>query len=142
MAKKIPQCSACGRSGHYKTFCPYTARTIPTAKKRYIKPVSDKAREKRIQTRDEWFNLNYPDTQDGRWFCYLDGLSEYCWKVLTKDEIISYGLEHTESKARHPESKYDVTKLRPACPPCNGIKGSLDIDDLLSMHEDWGGPRA
>lgn len=112
------------------------------SKKKYIKPESDKARTRRIEAREAWFEANPPDLPDGRYFCYLDGLSEYCWGTMTRELIEAFGLEHTDSKARHPESKYDISKLRVGCPPCNAVKGSWSIEDLLGQHDHWEGPRS
>lgn len=143
MAAKIPMCKSCGGSGHYKINCLMTARTVPKAKKRYIKPESDKAKERRLKVREEWFELNPPDAPDGRWYCYLDGLSEYgCWSVLSREQIEEHGLEHVISKARSRAKKFDVANLRAACPACNQVKRSWSVEELLGMYEHWGGPRS
>lgn len=84
-----------------------------------------KTKQKRIQTTKEWFDKNPPDVY-GRWTCYLQ-ISPDCYRKVNKHTI---NLEHTKSKVRHPELKYDVDKIKPACPPCNKMKGSRDDTDL------------
>lgn len=143
MATKIPQCSGCGGSGHYAINCLVTARTVPKAKKRYIKPESGKNRERRLKARELWFEQNPPETPDGKWFCYLDGLSEYnCWGTMSREEIEQHGLEHVIAKVKDPSLKFEVANLRVACPPCNRLKGSWRLDQLLAAYEHWSGPRA
>lgn len=82
--------------------------------------------EKRLKLRDEWFELNPPD-KEGYWYCYLR-ISPNCPYRLDKKTVQQ---EHVLSKTRRPDLKYDVTNLRPACDPCNKLKGSLNYDDEL-----------
>lgn len=39
-------------------------------------------------------------------------------------------LEHKQSKNHHPELKYDVNNLAPACDACNKLKGSRDASEM------------
>lgn len=113
---KIPKCSYCSGE-HYSINCfNKPRRPIRKASKKYV--------FKKQQTDRLWYELNPPD-EKGRWFCYL-GISPECKVVLTRSTIT---LEHVKSKARHPDLRFEVTNLRPACAPCNALKGSLDWDD-------------
>lgn len=111
-------CNYCGGDNHTSLMCFKKPR-------RRIKPISDKNKLKEQQTKREWFDLN-PPNEKGLWFCYL-GISPDCPRKLTRSTIT---LEHVKSKVRHPELKFDVTNLKPACSPCNALKGSRDVDEL------------
>lgn len=115
---KIKECKYCGKDNHTSLMCFQKPR-------RRIKPISSKTASKEQQTKREWFELN-PPNEKGLWFCYL-GISPMCPGWLTRSTIT---LEHVKSKARHPELKFEVTNLKPACSFCNEIKGSRDVDEL------------
>lgn len=111
-------CKYCGSSTHTTLMCLNKPR-VP------IRQESEKARSKRTATSREWYRLNPPD-ENGTWICYLQ-ISPRCPRILTRSTIT---LEHVKSKVRHPELKYDVNNLKPACEFCNKLKGSLDLEDL------------
>lgn len=115
---KVNKCKHCGSEMHYSLMCFNKPR-------RRIKPISDKNKLKEQQTKREWFELN-PPNEKGLWYCYLR-ISPLCPWVLTRSTIT---LEHVRSRARHPELKFDVTNLKPACTQCNKLKGSRDVDEL------------
>lgn len=137
---KICSREGCER-GCYGEFCLiHKPRKPLQAKSRYIKPESDKNRERRLKVRDKWFDQNPPDI-DSKWYCYLDGLSEQCWTLMDREQIEQHGLEHVIAKVKNPSLKFEVANLRVACPPCNAVKGSWRLEQLLGMYEYWGGPR-
>lgn len=83
-----------------------------------LRPESKKHKANREATTAEFFRLN----GDGPWDCYLR-VAPNCERVVTRETV---NPEHPLSKARHPELRYDATKLKPACGPCNKFKGSRD----------------
>lgn len=114
-------CKYCGGTNHTAFGC-YLKRSARLRKE------SKKSMEKRLAVREQWFELNPPD-KNGYWYCYLQ-IVPNCEKRLTKSTL---QLEHVKSRARHPELKYEVKNLRPACAPCNHMKGSLNYDDELGI---------
>lgn len=90
-----------------------------------IKQESDKARLKRRNTANSWFALNPPD-EDGWWYCYLR-ISSLCLKRMTRDTVT---LEHVKPKSSRPELKYRADNIKPACGPCNRMKGSQSLERL------------
>lgn len=140
---KLPVCKYCDAvAKHYSYQCIYnpknhckhcqgtnhTSMTCPSKPRPQLRQEARKTREKRVAVSHEWFKLNPPDN-DGLWHCYLR-VSPECPYELTRATI---QLEHKKSKARHPELRYDVTNLAPACAPCNKLKGSLDFDELALL---------
>lgn len=115
------KCKTCGSNYHTSLMCPHKPR-------RPLRQESEKSKSKRTATSREWFRLNPPDAR-GVWYCYLQ-ISPRCPIKLTRSTIT---LEHVKSKVRHPELKYDVTNLKPACEYCNKLKGSLDVDQLSQL---------
>ena len=120
MANKY--CDGCGVT-HTSIMCFSKPR-------RPIKNESEKAKSKRTQTGRRWFELNPPDDK-GVWICYLQ-ISIVCPVKLTRSTI---RLEHVKSKVRHPELKYDVDNLRPACDNCNKLKGSLSEAEARAKYK-------
>lgn len=115
------KCSYCGGSDHTSIMCQRKPR-------RPIRKEAEKTTARRTATSREWFRLNPPDAK-GLWYCYLR-IAPNCPHKLTRSTIT---LEHVKSKVRHPELKYDVTNLKPACSPCNKLKGSLDVEELSQL---------
>lgn len=115
------KCNTCGSSYHSSLMCPNKAR-------RPLKKESDKTKSRRTAVSRLWFELNPPDAR-GLWYCYLR-ISPDCPHKLTRSTIT---LEHVKSKVRYPELKFEVTNLKPACSPCNKLKGSLDVEELSQL---------
>lgn len=115
---KPSNCKYCGSDKHTSLMCFNKPR-------RRMKPISEKTALREQQTKRHWFELN-PPNEKGVWFCYLR-IHPFCPYKLTRSTI---RLEHVKSRARHPELKFDVTNLKPACDWCNRLKGSRDIDEL------------
>ena len=91
----------------------------------FMRTVSEKTLDRRGQTKREWLRLNPPDER-GTWTCYLQ-ISSACPIKLTASTL---NLEHVKSKARYPELRYDLNNIKPACSPCNKLKGSRDVEEL------------
>lgn len=94
-------------------------------KRSRLKPISDKSRAKRDATNKEWFALN-PSDENGQWKCYLH-ISPNCYGWVNASTL---KIEHVKSKVRRPDLKYTVSNLKPACGPCNELKGSRDVEEL------------
>lgn len=140
---KMPVCNFCGAvAKHYgyqcrenpKNICKYCGgrdHTSLMCQKKPRRPISNESaatKSKRTATSRLWYELNPPDAS-GLWYCYLR-ISPNCPYKLTRSTIT---LEHVKSKVRHPELRYEVTNLKPACSACNKLKGSLDVEELSSL---------
>ena len=129
---KPKSCYKCGSDSHTSFMCRHwggKGGKDPVDKLKLYKPLrneSKKSHSKRMSTRRVWYENNPPD-KDGFWCCYLN-ISSLCIRKLTRDTLT---LEHVESKVRHPELKYDVSNIRPACPACNRLKGSRSLAQLV-----------
>ncbi len=121
-AFKYRECTYCGSLYHTSLRCQKKPR-------RPMRQVAEKTLHKKQATDREWYQLN-PPSESGTWRCYLQ-LNKDCEKILTRSTI---QLEHVKSKARHPELKYSVSNLKPACANCNKLKGSLDLEDLALKY--------
>src|SRR3990167_1544243 len=115
---KQNKCKYCDSTLHYSIQCFLKPR-------RPLKPISDKTLSKKQECDRAWYAANPPDSK-GLWYCYLN-ITPECPIKLTRSTIT---LEHVRSKVRALELKYDITNLKPACSPCNKLKGSRDVDEL------------
>ena len=78
-----------------------------------------------IEARHEYIKNNPPNHQ-GYWRCYLQ-ISPNCLRYVDKDTLT---LDHVESRTRAPEKLTEQTNLKPACGPCNELKGSRGLEEL------------
>lgn len=104
MAVKIPQCGSCGRSGHYKTFCTYTAKPPIKVNKRPRQ--AGKEHERWKQFREE-IAIPYLDDKFGHICrcCGIDG---------------DLDIDHIHNKGSRPELKYQLSNLQYLCRhPCH-----------------------
>ncbi len=99
-------CRYCGRQGHQSLVCGYK----PNKKLK-----SGKVAVRWTQTRKQWMRDNPPP-----WVCYI------CGKYLDEHTMV---IDHVQSRSRHPELRFEVSNLRPACVPCNERKGSRDLEE-------------
>lgn len=120
MAKKY--CENCGIT--------HTAIMCFNKPRRPIKKESEKYHSRRTATTRKWFDENPPDAK-GVWICYLQ-ISPLCPIKLTRSTI---RLEHVNSKARHPDQRFDVDNLKPACDYCNKLKGSLSEAEARAKYK-------
>ncbi len=107
--KKKPHCSWCDSEDHTVFYCPIKPK----------KPINSKGPyyEKMRIVRRKWYKNNPPD-HSGFWYCYL------CGKAITKEEV---ELDHVLSRSRHPELRFEISNLKPACHTCNFDKGSREV---------------
>lgn len=120
---KARACKLCGSRWHTAMSCPTRPRTGFKAPKQRLRPEAPKTRERRQQTSQEWYRLHEPP-----YYCYISKHPQ-CPKLLTKKTMV---LEHDRSKARHPEDKYNVDNLYPACQIDNYYKGSMSAEEYLN----------
>lgn len=118
-------CELCGSIFHY----PYQCRLNPKTRK-FIRHEAPKTRQKRVQTAKAWHEANPPD-EYGYWDCYLK-ISPGCY---VRVNLQTLNREHVKPKTRHPELKYEVTNIKPACPPCNALKESRDLENIKEYKE-------
>lgn len=107
--------------------CGVTHTTIMCFNKprRPVRQMSVKNRHRTQMVKQLWHDLNPPDST-GHWYCYL-GIDPNCLQRLSKETL---RLEHVKAKVRYPGMKYDVSNLKPACDPCNKLKGSRDLEEI------------
>lgn len=115
---KHNKCKLCGSQWHTAWLCKLKS-------KKPMRQEAVKTKAKRTEVRVLWFDLNPPD-EYGRWQCYLR-IAPNCYGYLTRETV---DLEHVDSKARRPDLKFDVQNLKPACPPCNQLKGSRSAEEF------------
>jgi len=113
----MADCSRCGSPSHTAFTCFRKQRT-PIGKKKHIRKIGKVGRQW-IATRKEWIAKNLP--KYGYWNC------TYCGKQL---DLGSLTLDHKLSRSRHPELRYELSNLTPACWECNSEKGSKDYDEI------------
>lgn len=78
-----------------------------------------KITKKWFETRKEWIKQN---PGNNGWHCYL------CGKLL---DINTLTLDHKLSRSRHPELRFELSNLAPACARCNYEKGSKNFISTL-----------
>ncbi len=123
MLGKPKPCKYCGQKTHTSLTCRAKPRKAIIVKKiiNRVGPVTAKW----IETRHRWIQLNPPD-QDGYWTCYLH-ISPFC---PSRVDIYELTLDHVKSRSRHPELRFDLSNLKPACGACNELKGSRDLEEI------------
>lgn len=125
-----PDGSVCGGS-HYKTFCYWNRKTQPKARTSTIKPLSERFGKESAADRET--KLDWIQKHGGiyaRWQCYLR-ISPLCVGTLTNETLT---MDHVIPKGRGKEYRHDLNNLRPACSPCNTLKGSSTLDFLAQKH--------
>ncbi len=79
-----------------------------------------------IITRKTWIRNNPPDDR-GYYKCYLN-ISPFCPSWMLQREMT---LDHVIARSRDASKRYAADNLRPACYPCNTLKGSQSVDKFL-----------
>lgn len=116
-------CRVCGEFGHYSFQC-FKGKKAQIVTKR-LHPGGKYFKQWQL-TRKTWFRNNPPD-HAGYYLCYLR-ISPRCFGAMKKVETT---LDHIKSRSRYPELRFDQNNLAPCCPPCNELKGSRDLDDIV-----------
>lgn len=124
---KLPYCTNCKVNGHYATFCRRIPRVIVARKKR----ISSKGKQWKNwqRTRVDWIEAN-PPSFGGYWECYLK-ISPMCPKFLTIDTLT---LDHVVGRGRDSKLRYVLSNLKPACSPCNNLKGSQSVEKVREKY--------
>lgn len=121
---KLPTCKFCGEIGkHYSWQCPNKPRKA-------LKKEAPKSQARRQRTSREWYESNPPPNPDGTWTCYLQ-ISPLCPKRVDRTTI---NLEHVKPRAKYQHLKYDPSNIRPACEPCNKLKGPWTLEQLAETY--------
>jgi len=120
---RLPKpCKYCGTIGHTSFNCPKKPRKPLQTTKR-MKKVGKIGKQLLDQAAD--FRKEHPGPQQ----CF------YCLFIGIVELIDDYCVEHTLSKTRHPEYRFDKEKLVISCHGHNEEKGSKDIDEYLEILE-------
>lgn len=116
----MPVCKRCGVEGHTAFNC-FGKKRKPIGGRKHIRKVGKVGRQW-MATRHEWIQKNLPDK--GTWDC------TYCGRPLHLNELT---LDHKKSRSRHPELRFELSNLTPACWECNTLKGSKDFEEMETM---------
>lgn len=143
-------CKFCHKMGHWSYECrlnpkkilkreaqyklqrsPIKQSTKPlkrTAIARSTKPINKMGKHAKqwLTTRATWIRKHPAPIRGQYWECYLQ-IHEWCPKLLTIETLT---LDHVVSRTRDPSLRYTQSNLRPACMPCNELKGSRSLDEV------------
>ena len=108
---------------HSQLLCFNKPRT-PLKTKKAIDRIG-KAGAENQEIRRAWIQANPPPYE-----CYL-GISPFCLRHLDIDTMT---LEHVIPKSRGRGYARDFKNIRPACYPCNSLKGSRTLEALVRHH--------
>lgn len=115
---KIKQCKVCHSVGHTSFNCFKNKRSSRLNNRHYLRKIG-KQGQRWLEVRAEWFKQN-----PAQWYyCYIDN------EQLSPKETT---LDHIQSRARHPELRYDLANLAPCCYFHNMDKGSLSLEEYLA----------
>lgn len=120
----LNKCLKCGKRciGDY---CFQHKPRTPMKQTGRLRHEAPKSRQKREQTAKEWHEAN-PPNEYGQWECYLK-ISTFCLQWVDEETL---NREHVFSKTRRPDLKYDISNIKPACSPCNELKGSRNAKEF------------
>lgn len=117
---KQKPCKHCGVVYHFSFQCPTRAK--PLKQRKPIKKIG-KVTKKWLEVRKEWLRLHPQE----HFQC------TYCPKIVPRNEIT---LDHYKNRSAHPELRFDLNNLVPACAPCNYEKGSIDGDVFIKRYKE------
>lgn len=141
MAKACKWCESTQHTQFYcfrkprKAIVPISRRRLenprPRKKNKPINKVGPRAR-KWNETSKLWKKTNPPD-RDGYWYCLVGGSA-----VTDKRDIPGYrfNLCHNKSRARSPQTAFDLDNLFPGCQKHNKDQGSLSLQEYLETEPD------
>lgn len=105
---KTNPCKECGSAWHTRMY--HKSKPLVASKSiRKIGPVT----KKWLKTKELWFERN----KQPYYAC------DYCGKIMTRTQLT---LDHVKSRSKHPELRFRLDNLVPACWSCNTEKGSTD----------------
>lgn len=130
-------CKRCGQPfEQYRTtqnLCPdcQYKKSAATKKERrvIIKHRGKRTREWLDVDRPKWFK-NHPPSHEGYYECYL-GISPLCLKFMRKNETT---LDHVKARSTDPGKRRKQQNFKPACYPCNGLKGSATLARIKKLY--------
>lgn len=126
---KPPKCDYCKKEGHYQTFCRQKPKQpIHRNKIGRIRPRSKTVQRER-EFKNQWLQSNPPDKW-GYYTCYLQ-ITPLCPKRISLEQTT---LEHIVPAGRGEKYKYDLNNVKPACLPCNSLKGSRTLEALIPEY--------
>lgn len=103
---KVVWCTNCDKAGHTRMNCHQRIHKL-AAHGKYFREWT--------KTRGYWFKLNRADHYN----CH------YCGKYLLAEDVT---LDHLLARSTHPELRYHLSNLVPACWVCNSLKSSTPHD--------------
>jgi 5-methylcytosine-specific restriction endonuclease McrA len=117
-------CGYCEGVGHSAFNCTVKPRKRLVSKtqlrpRKRMKKVG-KVTKRWFEIREKWLEQNKAEF----YVCH------YCPTVMTRSQLT---LDHYKSRGRHPELRYVLTNLVPACAFDNAQKGSLDGDEYIEL---------
>lgn len=122
--KKV--CRHCGGWGHYSYTCSQNPkRALKRLKRSPINKVG-KTTKQWFVTRATWIKKNPPPIENKYWICYLR-IHPSCRGQI---DITHLTLDHIVSRTRDPSLRFKLSNLKPACLPCNGLKGSRSLEQV------------
>lgn len=104
---------------------PYQCHKNP--KQRKTPKTMGKYAKQWVITRNTWIRNNPPNYLECYWLCYLR-IAPNCRGYLTERTLT---LDHVVARSRDPSKRFDQDNLKPACMPCNELKGSRSLDQVL-----------
>ena len=119
-------CKHCGLTGHFPYQCYQNPKKAIKALKRSPLKRVGKTTKQWFITRATWIRKNPPPINNKYWECYLR-ISPYCPVQI---DIAHLTLDHVVSRTRDPSQRFNLANLKPACLPCNTMKGSRALDQI------------
>lgn len=83
------------------------------------------------EDRPKWIK-NHPPTHEGYWECYLQ-IAPNCRRWLTKYTLT---LDHVKPRGTNPSKRRKQQNFKPACRPCNQLKGSMTLARVKKLYPD------
>lgn len=111
-------CNFCGDTDHTQFYCKKKPRAV-------INQVGKRTKQN-FKHKTKFMKL-YPPDYRGYWYCYLR-ISPLCPRYLDKESLT---VEHVIAKGKGEQYRDDPKNWKPACYPCNSLKGSRSIESLM-----------
>lgn len=116
-------CKYCRRMGHYGYQCFLNPKKA--LKRSPLKKIGKQTKQWFV-TRASWIRRNPPPIDGKYWECYLR-IHPWC---PVRIDLRHLTLDHVVSRTRDPKKRFSQANLKPACLPCNKMKGSRSLDQL------------